>query len=204
MIRNNSINEQIVFLRAVAILIVMTGHSIILYDPSWSLYTTHTEAPLFTILKKIINVVQMPLFFSVSGYLFYYSINKRGLLQLCLQKSKRLLIPYLCIALLWMNPLKMALNVPGYNVHEIATLLKGEFFLTNNGHLWFLPCLFFIFIGTYFLNKIIDKDWILTIILLAASIFHNKLPGIFEINQTAMYSIFFYCGFLANKYKSGG
>ena len=50
-------------LRAFSILIVMFGHSIILYSSQWSLYSTSIEVPFLDITKKIINIFQMPLFF---------------------------------------------------------------------------------------------------------------------------------------------
>ena len=68
-------NSNIITLRAFAIIIVVLGHSIILYDPSWTWYVPGQECPFFAGLKKIINVIQMPLFFSLSGYLFYYTIQ---------------------------------------------------------------------------------------------------------------------------------
>lgn len=204
MTAKKAFNENIVFLRAIAILLVVLGHSIILYDSSWGIYTTTVEAPFFTALKKVINVIQMPLFFSVSGFLFWYSVDKHSFRQLLQTKAKRLLIPYVCIALLWMNPLKIALNVPGYNIHELWPLLKGEILLTGNGHLWFLPCLFMIFIVVFLLHKIIRNDFIVAIILLVAALFHSRLPGVFEMNQTANYVIYFYCGFLSNKLKVPG
>ena len=69
-------NSNITTLRAFAIIIVVLGHSIILYDPSWTWYVPGQECPFFEELKKIINVVQMPLFFSLSGYLFYQYFGK--------------------------------------------------------------------------------------------------------------------------------
>lgn len=75
-------NSNITTLRAFAIIIVVLGHSIILYDPSWTWYVPGQECPFFAELKKIINVVQMPLFFSLSGYLFYYTIQKYSFTQI--------------------------------------------------------------------------------------------------------------------------
>lgn len=56
-------NSNIVTLRAIAILIVVLGHSIILYDPEWGVYEPINGCSLFQELKRVINLLQMPLFF---------------------------------------------------------------------------------------------------------------------------------------------
>lgn len=50
-------------LRAIAILLVVLGHSIIIYDPNWGVITSDTECLPFFYLKQMINLIQMPLFF---------------------------------------------------------------------------------------------------------------------------------------------
>lgn len=52
-------------LRAIAILLVVLGHSIIIYDPNWGLISSEVECMPFMYLKKMINLVQMPLFFFI-------------------------------------------------------------------------------------------------------------------------------------------
>lgn len=66
-------------IRALAILLVMLGHSIIIYSSGWNLYDTTQSAPVLAHLKDIINVIQMPLFFSVSGFCLVFTLRcKRG------------------------------------------------------------------------------------------------------------------------------
>lgn len=102
-------------LRAIAILLVVLGHSIIIYDPGWGIATSEIECLPFYYLKKIINVIQMPLFFSISGFCFCLSQNKSLNRKMILNKVKRLIIPYFTIAFLYMDPIKILLDVPGYN-----------------------------------------------------------------------------------------
>lgn len=87
---------QLSNIRALAIFLVVLGHSIILYSSSWNLYETTVSAPLLDVLKRIIDIPQMPLFFSLSGYLFVFSHQRsRGFWQLLKNKFLRLLVPYL-------------------------------------------------------------------------------------------------------------
>lgn len=103
------------FIRALAILLVMLGHSIIIYSSGWNLYSTDVSAPLFDHLKDMINVVQMPLFFSVSGFCLVYTVGPVGCRPVGLGvKARRLLIPFLVVGLLWMLPIRLAVGYPGY------------------------------------------------------------------------------------------
>lgn len=70
--------EDIVSIRAIAILLVAFGHSIILYSSSWSLYETSVQSQVLDHLKNIINMLQMPLFFSVSGFCLVFTMLRGG------------------------------------------------------------------------------------------------------------------------------
>lgn len=59
-------------LRAIAILLVVLGHSIIIYDPNWGLITSDIECLPFFYLKQMINLIQMPLFFFNFGLLLLF------------------------------------------------------------------------------------------------------------------------------------
>ena len=75
--------EDIVNIRAVAILLVMLGHSIILYSSTWNLYETTVQAPLLDHIKSIVNMIQMPLFFSVSGFCLVFTLLRGVFLCFC-------------------------------------------------------------------------------------------------------------------------
>ena len=77
-------------LRALAILSVVLGHSIILYSPEWQIYQTTQSSALFSQIKHFINLYQMPLFFSLSGYLFAGQKNL-PFIEFLSKKTKRLL-----------------------------------------------------------------------------------------------------------------
>ena len=52
-------------IRALCIFLVVLGHSIILYSSAWDLYSTEVTAPVLDLMKKFIDAIQMPLFFSL-------------------------------------------------------------------------------------------------------------------------------------------
>lgn len=90
-------NYNLSALRSIAIILVVLGHSIILYDPNWAIYSPKDNCIFFEYLKSFINIIQMPLFFSLSGFLFYFSVKKYSFINILKKKVKRLLIPYFII-----------------------------------------------------------------------------------------------------------
>lgn len=138
---------QIGNIRALAIVLVVLGHSIILYSAGWDLYETTRQAPFLAWLKKMIDIPQMPLFFSLSGYLFFFTHRKKqGISQLAKKKLLRLIVPYFGIGLLYLLPIRLLVGYPGYKGSSIADFALK--FLTANdvGHLWFLPAMFLVFL----------------------------------------------------------
>lgn len=105
--------EDIENLRAVAIILVVLGHSVILYSDKWALYPTTVSAPPLNGLKDIINLIQMPLFFSISGFCLVYSLNgKRSFRGFLKNKLRRVVVPFLIIGALWLYPLRMLADYP--------------------------------------------------------------------------------------------
>lgn len=95
---------KITRLRCLAIVTVVFGHSIILYDPQWGLYQTSHTVDLLMWTKRIINAFQMPLFLFLSGYCFLYSVKKHNYKNISnitkgiFGKAKRLLVPFFAVA----------------------------------------------------------------------------------------------------------
>lgn len=152
-------NNKIINLRFIAILLVVFGHSIILYSSDWNLYNPNKNYIILDYLKKIINIIQMPLFFSISGFLLYYTLQKKiSFFVFFKDKFKRLIIPFLFFTFFWMIPIRLIIKFPGYNNLSIFEIfIKNTFLFIDNGHLWFLPTLFLIFLFMYFIGNFLIK-----------------------------------------------
>lgn len=89
-------NYKISNLRALAIITVVLGHSIIIYNSFWNIMPTSNTCIFFDKLKNIINFYQMELYFFISGFLFFKTVGK-DITYLSFIKGKilRLLIPYI-------------------------------------------------------------------------------------------------------------
>lgn len=149
---------QIGNIRAFAIFLVVLGHSIILYSSVWDLYSTEVTSEFLDLLKKCIDPIQMPLFFSLSGYLFLLTHQKkRGFFHLLKNKALRLLIPYLGIGLCFLLPIRVAI---GFSSYQNLGVLEIGYKLLNSsdvGHLWFLPALFLIFLLAELILAVAEK-----------------------------------------------
>lgn len=141
--------NEIVTLRAIAIVLVVFGHSIILYSSSWNLFQSGNQVPILDMLKQWINLIQMPLFLSVSGFLFQASYKKHNIYTLLKQKSLRLLIPYIFFYFVWLLPIRSFLNFGQYDKLSLKLIFSGFLLGKDNGHLWYLPCLFLCFCVAY-------------------------------------------------------
>ncbi len=140
-------NHRLDNIRAIAIIMIVLGHSIIIYSSSWNLYQTSVSVPLLDVLKDIINVMQLPVFFALSGYFFTYTLKKKNIATIIRDKIKRLIIPFLAFGLLWLFPVRMILAYPGYENAGLVNIIIDKILLGfDNGHLWYLPTLFLIFI----------------------------------------------------------
>lgn len=145
-------------IRSFAILVVVLGHSIILYSSDWNLYPTSVSVPLLGKLKWIIDVIQMPLFFSLSGYLFVFTHQKKyGLLRLVKNKALRLLVPYVAVGVIWLLPIRMAVGFPSYRDMSLMAFLKKLLTSEDVGHLWFLPALFSVFVLSELILSAVEK-----------------------------------------------
>lgn len=198
-------------IRAIAILLVVFGHSIIMYSPLWGLHIVNADYPILEYMKHVINLIQMPLFFSLSGYLFYYSMQKkRKAYTFVIQKVKRLIVPYFIIAILWMIPIKLFAEYQGYQDKNIVNIFVDGILLgKDNGHLWFLPALFLIFVGIYAIHCLLEinkmehkynviSNAVIFIALVVVHFISDKLMFSAYLYNTAYYAIYFYLGYVIN------
>lgn len=183
---------SIVFLRAIAILIVMIGHSIIIYDSAWGLYTSSIQSPFLATIKHIINIIQMPIWFFIAGYLY----KKKAFKTTFMDKFCKLMIPFLMVGLFYLIPIRYLVHYQNYVTHSILYNILYYLILGfDNGHLWYLPTLFIMFL--FFYKKEYSKFFkiILFVVLAILSIYSFYFSS--YIISLFQFAIFFYLGILA-------
>ena len=128
--------HDIDWLRVIAIGLLLIYHIAIIFQP-WAMFVGFIRSnELLEGLWKpmtMLNVWRIPLLFYVSGMGLYFAMRKRNWWQLLLERTKRILLPFLfgvvAIAPLHMFIFQKYYNMPlGYYPHV--------------GHLWFLGNIF--------------------------------------------------------------
>ena len=191
-------NFTITNLRAIAIMIVIIGHSIILYDSSWGFYSSDNHSLILENLKHIINLFQMPLFFSISGFCFYYSKDFN-----IKKKIKRLIIPFIVVFIIWVIPFRIISRYPLYENYNLLQIVYNGIIGKDCGHLWYLMSLFEMYIIFNIVikmnNKIINYIFALVVLLLSFKV--SILPNVFQLQSTFKYFVFFILGYYLNKFS---
>lgn len=194
-------NVKIVNLRALAIMLVVLGLSIIIYKDGWNYYDTQVSCMLFNYLDTFIYLFHMPLFFSISGYLFIDTCLKKNLSTIIKNKLKRLIIPYIIIGVLWVYPIRIISQYTAFLKHNfIYNIVVNIVLGRDNGHLWFLPSLFSMFIISYLLEKYVKNNKIKYLLIFIMFLLGHILD-LFWISETLKYMFWFYLGYFIKRYS---
>lgn len=140
----------------------------------------------------------LEMFVFISGYVWAFQIHERKkhqtLKQLAWSKFKRLIIPSIVFSIAYV----ILLGTKG----TISAPQLAYKIVCGYGHMWFLPMLFWCFIGVAILEKTHIKDEFKLIFLLLCSIV-SFLPLPLRISSAMYYAVFFYAGFYVRKKLAG-
>lgn len=139
----------------------------------------------------------MPIFFTMSGYLFKRQNTVKKYLLYIRKKAINLLVPYIIFSIIYV----MLQQVGGNNLahkHTIDSLLL--IWYKPIGYLWFLYVLFFVFILVGLLSYIGIRLQYQFVIYILGYILVSKIPLDLTIFQTFGDAAFFITGALFKKY----
>lgn len=188
----NGMLSDIVLIRLILILLLVVYHSFIIYGGGWSRPAGYEDIACYSWIAKISYSFFLEAFVAISGYIYAYQIfsKKKSLSfgKFILNKFKRLIVPNIIFGIVYyfmFYEMKSPLDA-------IASIVGGI------GHLWFLPMLFWCFVGGWFLVRwnISDKYKIIFLLLLSSLSFVS-LP--LRINLAMYYMLFFYLGVCLQK-----
>ena len=142
-------NEYIDWLKGFAIFLVVLGHCWLLdRGIFWLIYRFH-----------------MPLFFSISGYLFS---SKRKFKDFVKIKFKKLIIPYIIFFVMSYLITNFCINHISIKRAIKILLLNGKYLISvNNWAIWYLPLFFLASLLFYFVTKINNKKIYTAVIVIA-------------------------------------
>lgn len=200
--KNTKKLNEVVLIRVFTILIVVLGHSMIVYSSNWSTFEMQLGSTFFDNLKVYIDIFQMPLFIFISGYIYHFNRIEMGKYQnknrFIKGKFIRLIIPYFSVAILYVIPIRFIIDYNGYQGKSFIELLVNNVVLGKDiGHLWFLPSIFTIFVIFYLFERFIFKFPLMIGILffVGISTLSGFLPAVFFIQKSFNYLLYFYVGF---------
>lgn len=182
---------EIDIVKGIAILTVIWHHSMIKYPINM------LDLPWCKYAMDINNTYFLVVFFFVSGYLFANSRPKPFLKTLG-DKANRLLVPYFSFELINILMKLIAPELVNRKIESVWVYIEKV--LLYGGELWFVYCLFLIFVVWPNILQRVTKPVMCSILLflcLLNMIFpEGIMGGIFLNYKFIFYSIFFIAGYL--------
>lgn len=194
------------FVKTILMLLVVIYHCMIYWTGKWFLDEPIYKSTILSIISQWLNTFHIYGFTLVSGYLFYYMKYEKNQYQkfipFIINKSKRLLLPYAFVSIVWVIP--MAVYWFDYGIFDIVKrfILGG-----SPNQLWFLLMLFDVFLIFYPISDFVKSHnflgFLLIYVLYAIGIiFIGIVPNVFQIWRACSYMLLFWLGFKIRQYGS--
>lgn len=168
--------------RVIATLLVILGHSnYINFQTKYG--GTNLQFQEFSYFYKVLNWIvgiiytfHMPLFFFLSGALLFLSLQKiEGLKEFFIKKFKRLIYPFIIVTIFYVFPVKYLGDYYLKSNNILKDFILGQLLLLGSNHLWFLVALFQMSILIYIIEKILNLDLKLKLVLIVIFFIIGKL-----------------------------
>lgn len=196
------------FAKTVLMILIVLCHSAAFWNGNWFTKNPKFDSLFLSGFSEWLGTFHVYCFCLISGFLFYYLKYEKGSEKynnfslFVRQKLKRLIVPYVFLAILWVIPIAMYF-FPNYTIKNITISYA---LAVSPSQLWFLIMLFNVFLIFYALSDIFMKNIKLGILL--SLLFYGIgviMPGyfmnVFSIFTSCRFLIFFYIGFIIRQYK---
>ena len=182
--------EEVTLMRCILAILIVFVHSFTCYNDSWREPEGFIDVPLYRWLTRITFAFALEGFVLISGYLFAYQriiLNKSGSI---LKKLKRLLLPSMVFS--------TAYFVIFYQYEGLGDMLYD--IINGCGHMWYLPMLFWCFVGATILERIPVKDTYKMLLLFGIYLL-PKISLPLQLTSAMSYMLYFYAGYILFKYR---
>lgn len=185
---------NVALIRPILLVLLVFYHAFAIYSGAWAPIQGYPEVPVYWWLDKLSSAFMLEMFVFISGYVFGFQIRTRGgdklnAKNLLWGKFKRLMIPCMVFSLLY-------ILLFGNITQPIQKTLYG---LVNGvGHMWFLPMLFWCFVGIWVIEKLhLKVKWVIPFLVICSICSFLPLP--LRLGKSMYYMIFFYIGYVLQK-----
>ena len=186
--------DEVTLMRTILAILIVFMHSFTCYQGGWPQPEGYKDIPAYMWIARTSFAFTLEAFVFISGYLvaFQRFTLRRvgGGILLIVNKLKRLILPSVIFSSLYFV---LFCSYKGIG-NLIYSLLNGC------GHMWFLPMLFWCFIGEWLLEKIKIKDaWKLGFLVCLNLFWPIALP--LQLTPFANYMVYFYGGYYVYKHS---
>lgn len=188
-------------IKAILMLVVVLCHCMSMYTTSgWGPHKAIDSSPFLGLFASWTGTFHVYCFTLISGYIFHYVKYERGGYQkwfpFIANKAKRLLVPYIFVACIWVVPIHIYF-------YGIGDIIDKYVLGISPDQLWFLLMLFWVVTIFWIISDVaIYKPILAAVIACALHILGMFVPNYFSLGRGLQYILYFYTGFLIRKYKS--
>ncbi len=194
------------FTKLILMLFVVLCHSVAFFGGDW--FTVYKPSGVIPFMKKLADWTgsfHVYGFTIVSGYLFCYLKNTLGKYTdykaFILNKTKRLIVPYVFVSAVWVAPISAY-----YFKYNAKDILVNYILGCNPAQLWFLLVLFWAFVIGWILTKHLASDAKCVVMSLVLYIIgyvgRSFLPDLFSLFRGLQFVIFFVTGYIIKKHDA--
>ena len=180
--------------RSILIVLLVFFHSFAPFGGGWEQIDNYPDIRAYWWLDWLSYAFMLESFVFISGFLFGYQVRTKGEEKLVFKsliwgKFKRLIIPCIFFSFFYILCFK---EFPNSFFLLVYDLLRGE------GHMWFLPALFWCFVMVWLIEKLRIPS-LITLVICSLLAICPFLPLPFQIGHTLYYLFFFYVGYLLQR-----
>lgn len=161
MIDNNTNSlENCTFVKTILMFAVIFYHSCLFLSDGWFPIKVVSKAPVLTGIADWLNSFHIYAFVLVSGFIFCYIKDEKGeytkYRDYLWKKVKRLVIPAFFTTMVWVLPIGIA-----FYHYDISEVITRYILAQAPNQLWFLWMLFWVFVISWPLFKLVGSNWLL-------------------------------------------
>ena len=191
---SKTILNEVVLIRLLLIILLVGYHAFCPWTGAWKPLEEDPRQEYWWIGKTAYSFM-LEAFVFISGYVFAFQVSRKGAQMLSaknllLKKAKRLLIPSVIFSIVYLLC---------FGRHENESLFQAAMsVIEGRAHMWFLPMLFWCFVGIWLLSKI-KLSTKLTIIFLSVVSIISFIPIPLRLSSAMYYMLFFYLGYVVQR-----
>lgn len=186
--------DEVTLMRTILALLIVFMHAFTCYQGMWSPPKGYVDIVAYKWIARTSFSFALEAFVFISGYLFAFQLI--GLKRTCtfiemiINKLKRLILPSIIFGILYFI---LFYPYKGFG-NAVYTIINGC------GHMWFLPMLFWCFVGGWLIEKVkISDGWKLVFLVCLYLFWPVQLP--LQLTAATNYMVFFWGGYVVYKFR---